>query len=82
MFEPLQHTIRYYVSNKGSKIIKKNQLDDRSIQVESGKWLQTVFINYIQKPFPEYDINYDYYIKKVEKEIMGLEPQLNQYKLF
>ena len=81
-FEPLQHTIRYYISNKGSKIVKKNQLDDRAIQVESGKWLQTVFINYLQKPFPEYDLNYDYYFKKVEKEILGLEPAINQLKLF
>lgn len=78
----LQHTIRYYISNKGSKIIKKNQLDDRQIQVESGKWLQTVFIDYKEKPFPDYDIRFDYYIKKVEKEIAGLEPAANQYKLF
>jgi hypothetical protein len=71
-----------YISNKGSKIIKKNQLDDRQIQVESGKWLQTVFIDYKEKPFPDYDIRFDYYIKKVEKEIAGLEPAANQYKLF
>ena len=33
--DKLQHTLRYYVSNKGCKIIKRNNLDDREIQLES-----------------------------------------------
>jgi len=80
--DPLQHTIRYYMSNKGSKIIKENVLDGRQIQVQSGKWLQTVFINYEEKHINEYDLNYDYYLEAVEKEINGLEPRVNQLKLF
>ena len=79
---PLQHTIRYYISNHGSKIIKKNTLDNREIQVEAGKWLQNTFINYEELPFPEYDINYDYYLEKIEKEINSLQPRINQLKLF
>jgi hypothetical protein len=78
----LQHTIRYYISNGGSKIIKTNLSDSREIQVEAGKWLQTVFIDYCEKPFEEYNINYDYYIDKVRKEIESLEPSTNQLSLF
>ena len=80
--KPLQHTIRYYISRGGSKIIKTNLSDNREIQVEAGKWMQTVFIDYQEKPFDEYNINYDYYIEKVRKEIESLEPSTNQLSLF
>lgn len=79
---PLQHTLRYYISQKGSKIIKTNLLDGREIQVESGKWLQTVFIDYVDKFFEEYEINYKFYLDKIKKEIEGLEPHKNQLSLF
>lgn len=79
---PLQHTIRYFISKTGSKIIKKNNTDHREIQVEAGKWLQTTLINYVEKPFEEYDINYDYYLEKIRKEIESLEPSTNQLSLF
>jgi hypothetical protein len=79
---PLQHTIRYFISNSGSKIVKTNLLDGREIQVESGKWLQTVFIDYVEKPFEDYNINYDFYLDKIYSEIENLEPKRNQLKLF
>jgi hypothetical protein len=79
---PLQHTIRYFISKTGSKIIKKNNTDHRKIQVEAGRWLQTTLINYVEKPFEEYDINYDYYLDKIRKEIESLEPSTNQLSLF
>ncbi len=78
----LQNTIRYYVSNKGSKIVKLNYLDNRQTQVEAGKWLQKLFIDFEDKPFEEYDINYDYYLTRVYKEIKNLEPNKNQLTLF
>jgi hypothetical protein len=78
----LQNTIRYYISNKGSKIIKTNLLDDREIQVEAGKWLQTVFIDYKELPFDEYGINYDYYLERIYKEIDSLDPRTTQLSLF
>jgi hypothetical protein len=78
----LQETIRYYISNKGSKIIKTNRGDKREIQVEAGKWLQSTMINYEEKPFEKYDINYDYYLEKIKKEIESLEPSTNQLSLF
>ena len=78
----LQHTIRYFVSNKGSKIIKTNLLDDREIQVESGKWLQSVFIDYKEKPFAKYNVDKRFYLEKIKKEIQNLEPNRNQLSLF
>jgi len=80
--EDLQHTIRYYISNTGAKIIKYNFTDERSTQVEAGKWMQTLFIDFENKPFEEYDINYDYYLTKIRKEIENLEPNVNQLSLF
>ena len=78
----IQHTIRYFISNQGSKIIKTNLLDGREIQVESGKWMQTVFIDYVEKPFSDYNINMNFYLEKIKKEIDSLEPNKNQLSLF
>ena len=39
-------------------------------------------INYEKKPFEKYDINYDYYLEKIKKEIESLEPSTNQLSLF
>jgi len=80
--EPLQKTIRYYISNKGSKIIKTHNKDGRKIQVEAGQWMQTIFNKYVEKPFEEYDINYKYYLDNIKKEIEILEPKIKQLKLF
>jgi hypothetical protein len=80
--EPQQKTLRYYISNKGCKIIKTNNSDKREIQVEAGRWQQTIFNQYIEKPFEEYDINYDYYLGNIKKEIEILEPKFKQLKLF
>jgi hypothetical protein len=82
LIEKVQHTIRYFISNTGSKVIKKNNTDNREIQIEAGKWLQTLMIDYKDKPFSEYDINYDYYLDKINKEIRDLEPIITQLTLF
>ena len=47
----LQKTLRYMVTNKGGKIVKHNKKDHRNIQVESGKWVQTIFNTYKDRPF-------------------------------
>jgi hypothetical protein len=78
----LQPTLRYYICKQGSKIIKKNNGDNREIQVEAGKWLQQVFNAYVELPIDEYEINYDFYIDKINKEIQSLEPNINQLSLF
>jgi len=78
----LQDTIRYFISKSGSKIVKKHLTDGRDIQVEAGKWLQTLYTSHKDNPFSEYDINYDYYLSKIRKEIESLEPSSNQLSLF
>ena len=79
----LQKTIRYYICNSGSKIVKINKSDGREIQTEAGKWLQQVYINHIDDmPFDEYEINTKYYLANIRKEIEGLEPNKNQLTLF
>jgi hypothetical protein len=65
----LQNVVRYYVSNKGCKIIKVNSADGREIQTEAGKWLQTEFNVYQEKPWIEYDIDESYYLTRIYKEI-------------
>jgi hypothetical protein len=74
----LQPTIRYFVSNKGVKLIKHNKSDGRKSKVEAGPWLQTLFIESKEKPFDEYDINYKYYLSKINKEIQNLSPNSQQ----
>jgi hypothetical protein len=80
----LQKTIRYYMSKGGSKIIKHNLLDGRKIQTESGPWHQTVFNVYEDKPWEEYNIDDQYYLTRIYKEIKSLVPERfsNQMKLF
>lgn len=79
--EKLQATIRYYVGNEGVKIIKYNYIDERVTQLEAGKWLQVPFIKYEKKDFSDYNINYDYYLSKIRKEIEYLSPANNQLTL-
>jgi hypothetical protein len=69
----LQKIVRYYVSKNGGKIVKCHP-DGREIQVESGSWLQTV-VNRIDKdkPFEEYDINFQYYLDEIYKQIEQIE---------
>jgi hypothetical protein len=78
----LQHTLRYYISKSGSKILKVNKNDNRQIQIEAGPWMQTLYINHEEKDISEYNINYDYYLQNIRKEIESLEPKTNQLKLF
>ncbi len=82
--DDLQKTLRYYVSNNGTKIIKNNKIDNRNTHVEAGKWLQTIFNVYEDKKFEDYNINFNFYLHKVNKEIAAMEPQIfaNQISLF
>lgn len=82
--DDLQKTLRYYVSNSGTKIIKNNTIDNRNTHVEAGKWLQTIFNVYEDKKFEDYNINFKFYLHKVNKEIAAMQPQIfaNQISLF
>lgn len=69
----LQKIIRYYVSNKGGKLIKCHN-DGREIQVEAGQWLQKV-INDITgfTTFEKADIDLKFYLENIYKEIDQIE---------
>jgi hypothetical protein len=75
---PLQSTIRYYISSKGCKILKKNFIDGRTIQTEAGEWLQTIFNKYEKKNWEEYGVDDDYYLKAIYKEIQDILPKKKQ----
>jgi hypothetical protein len=82
--EYLQKINRYYISKSGVKIIKVNKNDNREIQLESGRWLQTVFNKFkIETKWENYDINKGYYLEAIEKEINNIiNVASNQLTLF
>lgn len=82
--EELQKINRYYISNDGIKIIKVNRADGREIQLEAGKWIQTLFNDMqIQTSWDKYDINKRYYLSAIEQEINNiLSVPSNQLTLF
>ena len=55
--------------------------DGPTIIPDLGKAID-LMIDYVEKPFTEYDINYDYYLDKINKEIRDLEPIVTQLSLF
>jgi len=66
----LQKINRYYISNNGCKLVKVNTFDGREIQLESGKWKQTVFNKLcIKNKFEDYNVNIKYYIDAIKNEI-------------
>jgi hypothetical protein len=67
--ESLQKTIRYYVANNGAKVVKCHNSDGRETQLESGKWLTEIFNVYQERPWEEYNINEQYYLKAIYREI-------------
>ena len=79
----LQKINRYYISNQGVKMVKANKNDKRIIQLEAGKWLQTVYNKMEEKEWDAYDINTKYYMQAIEKEINNiLGVSSNQLELF
>jgi hypothetical protein len=74
--ERLLKTNRFYISNNGFKLMKMNKTDGREIQQNSGKWLCTIFNKYVEKPWEEYDVNYDFYIDETYKIITKMQPEI------
>ena len=75
----LNKIVRYYISKKGCKIIKKYK-DGRIQQVEAGRWMQTIFNKIENVEWHMYDINYDYYISSAIKEIINISPEKITYQ--
>ena len=71
-------------SKTGVKIVKVNKLDGREIQLESGKWLQTVYNDMKVEPkWENYNIDKAYYMQAIEQEINNiLNVKVNQLELF
>ena len=82
--EGLQKINRYFISKGGVKIIKVNRNDDREIQLEAGRWLQTVYNKMEVEPkWENYNIDKAYYLQAIESEINSiLSVASNQLKLF
>jgi len=75
--QELQKIVRYYMSKSGCKIIKKNRKDNREIQTESGQWMQTLYNVAVKKKWEDYDIDEQYYLMYIYKEIQNItKPQL------
>tara|TARA_R100001015_G_C4631014_1_gene193173 strand:- start:228 stop:2129 length:1902 start_codon:yes stop_codon:yes gene_type:complete len=70
--DELQKINRYFISNKGVKIIKVNKNDNREIQLESGRWMQTIYNDAEVKEWKSYNINEKYYLDAIEKEINNI----------
>ena len=70
---PLQKLVRYYASNRGCKLVKRNLDDLRETQLVAGKTLLTLFNLYQEKPFEEYDIDTRFYLEQIHKEIDKIE---------
>ena len=65
------------------KIIKVNKKDTREIQLESGRWLQSIYNKMEIKPkWEEYNINKRYYLDAIEQEIDSIIAVSNQLTLF
>jgi len=76
----LQKINRYYISNKGTKIMKCHN-DGREIQVEAGKWMQTICNDiqpFLNVPFESLDINKQYYLDKIYKEIENVTSKISK----
>jgi predicted transcriptional regulator with HTH domain len=81
--ENLQKINRYFISDTGVKLIKRNKNDGREIQLEAGKWIQTVFNQIEEKQWSEYNVDQKYYLQAIEKEINNiLNTNFNQLSLF
>ena len=76
----LQKTLRYYMSKKGCKILKVK--DDKVIKVEASKSLERLLNRYDPSvPFEDYQIDEQFYIQQIKKEINNIDPIESQGKL-
>ena len=77
--ETQQKTNRYYISTNGKTFRKLK--DERIIEIEAGGTKVTIFNKYEEKPFEDYNIDYNYYINecyKIIHKIDGTEEKLER----
>ena len=68
----LSKNTRYYISNSGGALYKKNVEDLRETGVNVG-FIASIFNNYEEKKMKDYNINYNFYIKECMKIINSIE---------
>lgn len=76
----LHKIVRYFISDKGVKLIKKNK-DGRDMQVNAGKWLQTT-CNDMSKHmdgFESHGIDQEFYLQAIYKEINNIDPSVTRH---
>ena len=78
MISRLQKTNRYYMTKKGFRYYKVHE-DGRQQLIEATGEV-AIFNNYISKPIKEYNIDYNYYIREVNKILRVVDN--NQTNLF
>ena len=79
--QKLQKLNRYFISNEGVKLVKHNP-DGRNIKIESdSRWKQTL-CNYLSdthiKNFESFDIDIDYYLINIYKEINAIDTNVSR----
>jgi hypothetical protein len=70
----LQKTLRYYVSNSGCKILKYKLGDNSKSHLEKGPWMVTLFNQYEKKEWADYDVDDEYYLGAIYREIAKVSP--------
>ena len=79
--QPLQKTNRFYISNFGG-FLQKRHMDGRVIGLFTGKTVQILNDYNPDKPFHEYNVNKEFYIKEAKELIKKIEPEAVQSPLF
>jgi hypothetical protein len=67
-----QKTLRYYMSKKGCKILKIS--GDRAIKIEASKSLERIMNKFEEKKFDDYEIDMQFYLREINKEINKILP--------
>jgi len=70
--DQLSKTLRYYISNKGGTLYKREKATGKLIGTNVG-FVATTFNRYVEKPMEDYDVNYQFYIMECNKIINQIE---------
>lgn len=80
--EELQHTNRFYVSNKGGSLQKRKESTKKLTGLFVGHSV-TILNDYNSSDkFEDYDVNFNFYIKECNDIIEELEPSVTQIDMF
>jgi len=77
----LHKIIRYYVSKHGCKLSKRHLTDGREIQLESGRWMQTVINDMTKRTDKVWDdlkIDNEYYLQQIYAEINNIDKKVTR----